>query len=277
MMGDKTNLTLNIKGDLINFDTPKVMGILNVTPDSFFSQSRTDSETLIRDRIKILLEEGVDIIDVGGCSTRPGFEAPLEEEEWQRVELGCRVAKELCPQIPLSVDTFRAGVAQKALEHWKVDIINDVSGGKDPYMWKVVADYKAGYVLTHNRDSGSVDYTDVTANVITELSWKLNELYRLGVGDVIIDPGFGFAKTLDQNFQLLADLEEFSYIGVPILVGFSRKSMIYKILGCTPEESLTGTIALNAVALAKGADILRVHDVKEAKETVKLISKLRHD
>lgn len=274
MKEERYPYTLNIKGHLMELDVPKVMGILNVTPDSFYSESRTFAETDIRKRIELMVNEGVDIIDVGGCSTRPGYKEPSEDEEWERVNMGCRLVRELAPSIPLSIDTFRSTVAKKAILHWNADIINDVSGGKDPEMFSVVAQHRLIYVLTHNREE-NVGYSDVTAEVITELSKKINELHRLGENDIVIDPGFGFAKTLEENFRLLDELEEFTKIGYPLLVGVSRKSMIYKTLDCTPEETLTGTIALDAISLIKGANILRVHDVKPAVETIKLYKKLK--
>ena len=271
-------LYVNIRGRLMDLGKPKVMGILNVTPDSFFAGSRTLFENEIRERVGRMVSEGADIIDVGGCSTRPGFEAPSAEEEWERVNLGCEIVKELAPELPLSIDTFRADVARKAIETWNADIINDVSGGKDPEMWPLVAEKQVAYVLTHNPETADhhgnlkTDHSgDITADVITDLSMGLNELHRLGVNDVIMDPGFGFGKTIEENFKLLRDLPEIVRIGAPVLVGVSRKSMIYKTLGVKPEESLTGTIALEAIAVEKGAHILRVHDVKEAKEIVGLV------
>ena len=255
---------------------PKVMGILNVTPDSFFQGSRCESEAAIRRRVIDMISAGADIIDIGGCSTRPGFEAPSAVEEWERVDKGCGLVKEVNPDLPISIDTFRASVAKKAIEKWKVDIINDISGGSDPEMWHLVADSRIVYVLTHNREKEPCKYDDVTAEVITELSRKLNELHGLGVNDIIIDPGFGFAKTIDQNFQLFEELEEISATGLPLLVGISRKSMIYNALGIEPADSLAGTVALDAIALEKGADILRVHDVAEAVQTVKLFTRLKY-
>lgn len=274
-MKGRAHNSINIKGYLIDLDSPKVMGILNVTPDSFFSGSRKEQESQVRERIERMVDEGVDIIDVGGCSTRPGFSAPDVEEEIRRLEKGCKAAREIASELPLSVDTFRVNVAEWAIKEFDADIINDVSGGEDPEMWPLMARERKVYVLTHNHKDGNTIYHDVTADVITELSKQINELHRLGVNDVIVDPGFGFVKTPDQNLRLLGELDEIARTGWPLLVGVSRKSMIFKTLGCTPEESLTGTIALNAVALEKGASILRVHDVKEAKETVKLIKKLR--
>lgn len=257
----------------MDLDIPKVMGILNITPDSFYSASRTPSEEQIRIRIKKMIDEGVDIIDIGGCSTRPGFTEPSPEEELERVLTGCRLIKELAPSIPLSLDTYRASVARQAIKEYGVDIINDVSGGRDSLMWEIAAENKVGYVLTHNPEIQQ--YHDVTAETITWMSKRVNELHRSGVNDVILDPGYGFAKTLEENFRLLDELDEIVKIGLPVLVGLSRKSMIYKTLGCTPEESLTGTIALDTVALLKGAHILRVHDVKQARETVTLFTQIK--
>ena len=267
-------LYLNISGFLMDLEVPKVMGILNITPDSFYSGSRVSERREIEERVKRMLEEGVDIIDIGGCSTRPGFSEPTEKEEAERVDMGCEVVREITPDIPLSVDTYRSSVALHSIEKWGIDIVNDISGGLDPEMWPMVADKKVAYVLTHNRQENN-GYKNVTAEVITELSKSVNELHRLGVNDVIVDPGFGFAKSLDENFKLLNDLDLIKEIGLPLLVGISRKSMIYKTLNLTPEESLVGTIALNSIALEKGCDILRVHDVKAAKETVKLFAKLK--
>lgn len=267
-------LTLNIRGHLINLKTPKVMGILNVTPDSFYSESRKTDESSIRERVVRMKNHGVDIIDVGGCSTRPGYAAPSPQQEWERVRLGCRIVREEAPQLPLSIDTFRAEVARLAIEDYEADIINDISGGKDPEMWHVIADNHIGYVLTHNESIPDKHFNDVSAEVITDLSKKVNELHRLGVNDVIIDPGFGFGKTVDENFTLLKNLEQFTFTGLPVLVGISRKSMVYNTLHCKPQEALNGTTALNAVALIKGANILRVHDVSEAVEAVRLLEKI---
>lgn len=252
---------------------PKVMGILNVTPDSFFSESCNFSEESIRKRVRQIISEGADIIDVGGCSTKPGSIPTSEKEELERVELGCKIVRDLNPEIPLSVDTFRSSVASMAIKQWNANIVNDVSGGEDPQMWDLVASAKVGYVLTHN-DSNKV-IGDITFNVVVDLSKKINDLHKLGISDIIVDPGFGFGKQLQDNFQILAELNEIKKIGLPVLVGLSRKSMIYKSLDKKPEDSLIGTVALDAIALEKGADILRVHDVKEAIETVKLFSLLK--
>lgn len=275
-MREKESSTINIKGHLINFDVPKVMGILNVTPDSFYSESRYVTENGVRKKVESMIKDGVDVIDVGGCSTRPGFILPSEKEEWDRVNLGCRVIKEIAPDLPLSVDTFRAEIAKKAINKWQVDIINDISGGIDPDMWETVAREKVVYVLTHNRMDGKDTYENVTAEVIKELSIKINQLHKLGVNDIIIDPGFGFSKNIDTNLYLFSHLNDIKRMGYPLLVGISRKSMVYKPLGIAPEEALSATIALNALALDKGTDILRVHDVKEANDTVKIYTRLKN-
>ena len=260
----------------MDLKVPKVMGILNVTPDSFYSESRTIREDDIRNRIREMISEGADIIDIGGCSTRPGFRKVTEEEEMERVNLGCRILREIAPDFPLSIDTFRSSVAKGSISKWNAGIINDISGGEDINMFNVVAQNRVAYVLTHNSEQHT-HYNDITADVITDLSKKVNELHRLGVTDVIIDPGFGFAKTIDENYSLLNELEEVAKMGLPLLVGISRKSMIYKTLECSPEESLVGTVALNTISLDKGANILRVHDVKPAVETIKLFKKLKEN
>lgn len=267
-------LSINISGYLMNLDIPKVMGILNVTPDSFYKDSASTSGEKLRERADKMIGEGAEIIDVGGCSTRPGYEAPDVEEEIRRVMLGCSVVREVSPSIALSVDTFRSEVMKAVADKYSVNIINDISGGEDPELWRFAAERKLAYVLTHNAEID--ENKDATAELITWLSKKANELHRLGVNDVIIDPGFGFGKTISQNFSIFEEIDEIKKMGLPVLVGISRKSMLYKTLGITPEESLAATVALDAIALEKGADILRVHDVKEAAQTVKLFATLKH-
>ncbi|MBD5298530.1 MAG: dihydropteroate synthase [Bacteroides sp.] len=274
------SMTLNIRGRLLDLSTPKVMGIVNVTPDSFYSGSRTAGRAEVRERILRLREEGADMLDFGGYSTRPGADPVTEDEEYSRLAIGLEAVKELWPEVPVSVDTFRASVARRCVEEWGADIINDVGGGTlDPEMWPTVAELRVAYVLMHMRGTPATmntltDYNDVTADVITDLSRKVYELRGLGVCDIIIDPGFGFAKTVDQNFRMLDELDEFCKMGMPVLAGLSRKSMIWRTLGITPEESLEGTIGLNAIALDRGASILRVHDVRPARQLVSLIGKL---
>lgn len=262
------------------------MGIVNVTPDSFYSGSRTysASQAATREEIRSVIErhreEGADILDFGGYSTRPGAADVTADEEYSRLATALEIVKEMWPEVPVSIDTFRASVARKCVLEWDADIINDVGGGTlDSDMWATVAELRVAYVLMHMRGTPSTmqtltDYADVTADVITDLSRKAYELRRLGVCDIIIDPGFGFAKTLEQNFKMLDELKEFCRMGMPVLAGLSRKSMIWRTLGVTPEESLEGTIGLNAIALDRGANILRVHDVKAARQLVSLIGRL---
>ena len=265
----------------MDFATPKVMAIINVTPDSFFSGSRMQTAADITSRVRQVREEGADILDIGGYSSRPGADEVSPDEEYSRLARGLEVVHREWPEAVVSIDTFRSDVARRCIEEWGADIVNDISGGTlDPEMWAMVGELKPVYVLMHMRGNPSnmqslTDYDDVTAEVITDLSRKCYELRGLGVNDIIIDPGFGFAKTVSQNFQLLNELVEFCKMGMPVLAGLSRKSMIWKTLGVTPEESLAGTIALNAIALDRGANILRVHDVKAAAQTVKLSLELR--
>ena len=276
-------MTLNIRGELMDLSIPKVMGIVNVTPDSFYSGSRTQSVFEIRGRIEQMIADGVDILDLGGYSSRPGADNVSGDEEYDRLARGLEVVKEAAPWIPVSIDTFRASVARRCVEEWNVDIINDIGGGTlDPEIQETVADLHVAYVLMHMRGTPSTmqsltDYQDVTAEVITDLSKKVYHLRGLGVNDIIIDPGFGFAKTVAQNFQMLNELGEFCKMGMPVLVGISRKTMIWKTLGVTPEEALDGTVALDAIAIDRGANIIRVHDVRPAVQTVKLLSQLSKD
>lgn len=267
--------TLNIRSRLVEFTRPAVMGILNVTPDSFYSESRCVSDAQIKNRVSKLLESGADMIDIGGYSSRPGADDVSVEEETARVVKGVALTREISPDAIISVDTFRASVARKAIEAG-ADIINDISGGNlDSDMFATVAALKVPYILMHTRGtpqtmSGLTDYDDVTADVIAELSEKVNRLSLMGVNDVIIDPGFGFGKTVEQNYELLRGLSALHCFQRPLLVGVSRKSMIYKPLGLTPAESLNGTTVINTLSLAQGASILRVHDAAQAVEAVKI-------
>ncbi|MCM1074786.1 MAG: dihydropteroate synthase [Ruminococcus sp.] len=259
------------------------MGIVNVTPDSFFAQSRVNTDEALTRRVNELREQGASAIDVGGYSTRPGAAEVSEEEEWRRVAVALEVIHRVWPEAVVSIDTFRAYVAERALAGGGADIINDISGGDlDERMFQTVADAGAAYVLMHTRGTPATmqsltDYHDVTAEVISDLAFKAARLHSMGVKDVIIDPGFGFAKTLDQNYELMSRLPDFKALECPILVGVSRKSMITKLLNITPDEALTGTTVLNTYALLNGADILRVHDVREAVQAVQLIQKLKDD
>lgn len=275
------DMTINIKGQLYDFRTPWIMGILNVTPDSFFSISRMQSEDAILRQVTKMMDEGADIIDVGGYSSRPGAEDVTSEEEYSRIALALNIIRKNYPGAIISIDTFRASVAQRAVEEFEADIINDISGGDlDANMWATIAQLQIPYVIMHMRGTPQTmqsitKYDDIVADIIKSLAFKVAELHKLGVNDVIIDPGFGFAKTLDDNYALLAELKELKRIDVPMLVGISRKSMIYKALSCTPDDALNGTTVLNTIALLGGADILRVHDVREAKEAVKLVQLMK--
>lgn len=274
------NLFINVGGNLMDFRSPKVMGIVNVTPDSFYGGSRVETAEAVRRRVAEMRSDGADIIDIGGFSSRPGASDVSPEEEYNRLAGGLEAVRIEWPEAIVSVDTFRAEVARRCVEEWNVAIVNDIGGGTlDPDMWNTVAELGVTYVLMHMRGTpatmtGLTDYGDVTAEVLSDLAFKLAELREAGVADVIIDPGFGFAKTVEQNYRLLADLREFRVLGAPLLAGLSRKTMIWKTLGVTADEARDGTIALDTVALMNGADILRVHDVRPAAETIKLLEQL---
>ena len=263
----------------MEMDKAKVMGILNVTSDSFYGGCRVLDAADIAARVRQIRDEGADMIDIGACSTRPGSEPVDAATEWQRLQQAIAITRREWPEAVISVDTFRADVAKKCVEAG-ADIINDISGGQDPEMFDVVAELRVPYVLTHMRGTPATmntlcDYNDVTADVLTEMAYRIRDLRERGVCDIIVDPGFGFAKTAEQNYELMAHLEEFGKMGLPVLVGISRKSMIWRPLGITPAEALPGTIALNTVALMKGADILRVHDVAAAVQTVEVALRLK--
>lgn len=270
--------TLTIKGEKRAIVKPWVMGILNVTPDSFYSGSRMGvDEMCIGERVEEILKEGGDIIDIGAYSTRPNADDISPEEEYSRLKIGLNVIKNIDANAIVSVDTFRADVARRCVEEFGVDIVNDVSGGTlDDEMFATVANLKVPYILMHMRGTPATmqqltEYNDVTRDVIDDLHKKKCALNDLGIDDVIIDPGFGFSKTVEQNFEMLNRLEDFKQLDAPLLVGVSRKSMIFRTLGCTPVESLNGTTVINTISLLKGAHILRVHDVKEAVEVCKLV------
>lgn len=261
---------------LLDLTSPVVMGILNVTPDSFFAGSRAETADAVAVRTYQMLSEGAAIIDVGAYSTRPGASEVSPDEELRRLCPALEVVRSKFPQAVVSIDTFRAEVAREVAAQFGAVIVNDISGGQlDEKMLETVAELSLPYVLMHTRGTPQTmqqqtSYGDVVGEVVRYLSEKVNVLHSAGVCDVIIDPGFGFAKTVEQNFELLSRLEEFSIFELPLLVGFSRKSMVCQTLSVTPAEALNGTTALNTLALAKGADILRVHDVKAAAEAVKL-------
>jgi len=272
--------TINLRGELVDISQPLVMGILNVTPDSFFDGGRYETEKAILDRCIRIISEGGKIIDVGAYSSRPGAGDVSQEEEWRRIENALRLIRKEFPDVWLSLDTFRADIARRAVEEFDVDIINDIYGGNaDAGMFQTIGELKVPYILMHMQGTPATmqndpRYVDVIADISLFFSGKVNELRSFGVNDIILDPGFGFGKTIGHNYELLNRLEEFKLHELPICVGISRKSMIYKFLGIAPDDSLNGTTVLNTIALQKGANILRVHDVKEAVESIKLVGKL---
>ncbi len=275
-MKTATPIYINVKGQLIDLSTPHVMGILNLTPDSFYAGSRTQSEEQITARVKQIIDEGGSMIDVGAYSSRPDGVDITPIEEIRRLDHGLEIINKHFPNIMTSVDTFRAEVAEHCVKQHGVGIINDISGGElDSNMFETVAQLQVPYIMMHMRGTPQTMtqhtcYECFVKDVFMYFASKVDKLKQLGVNDIILDPGFGFAKTLDQNYELMAHLEEFKIFELPLLVGISRKSMIYKLFETTPAEALNGTTSLNTIALSKGAHILRVHDVKEAVETVKI-------
>ena len=274
-----SNRSINCKGKLLSFSQPLVMGILNITPNSFFDGGQHNSMQNAVTQTKKMLDDGADIIDIGGYSSQPNADFVTEEMEIDRLIPVIEVMVKTFPDIIISVDTFRAAVAEKAIEHGAA-IINDISGGTlDENMFDVVGKHQVPYILMHMRGTPQnmqqfVDYDDLVSDIIYYFSERLEKAYQAGIKDVIIDPGFGlFSKTLAQNYELLSKLNMFQHLDVPILAGVSRKSMIYNLLSISPKEALNGTAVLNTLALTKGADILRVHDVKEAIECVKIVNK----
>ncbi len=273
--------SLNLKGRLVTIDRPWVMGIINITPDSFYSGSRVVDERTLIERVGRMLDDGADVLDVGACSTRPGSEQVDAQGEMARLDWALNAIRREFPDVILSVDTYRADVARRCVEEWGADIINDISAGMlDPEMFATVARLRVPYVLMHMRGtpetmSSLTDYQNVAAEVLEWMARRIDELHQMGVADIIADPGFGFAKTLEQNYELLARLEAFHVLDAPLLVGVSRKRMIYTPLQCTADEALNGTTVINTIALQQGAHFLRVHDVKAAVEAVKLTTLLR--
>ena len=275
------NYTINANGQLIDLGTPQVMGILNVTPDSFYSGSRNQTETEIAERVEQILAEGGQMIDIGAYSSRPNADDVSTKEEMERLRRGLRILREKAPDAIVSVDTFRADVAKMCVEEYGVQIVNDISGGElDKEMFPTVARLGVPYVLMHMKGTPQTmqeapHYDDLMKEVLLYFAEKIQQLRDLGQKDIILDPGFGFAKTLEHNYELLSHLEALQIFELPILVGVSRKSMIYKLLGTTAQEALNGTTVLNTICLMKGcANILRVHDVKECVEAVNIYQQL---
>ena len=267
--------TINVRGRLVDLSQPKVMGILNVTPDSFYSGSRKQTEQEIAARANQIVEEGGAFIDVGAFSTRPGATEVDETEEARRLKWALDIVRREQPDVPLSVDTYRPSVARRCIEEWGADIINDVSEGgltgivntpihESGSMFELVGELKVPYIL--------MSVKPTLREMLLAFASEVQQLRDLGAKDIILDPGYGFGKTLEQNYQIMAEAERLLVLELPVLAGISRKSMIYKLTGGTPETSLCGTVALNTVSLMKGAGILRVHDVKEAVDTVRMVS-----
>ncbi|MBI1770222.1 MAG: dihydropteroate synthase [Bacteroidetes bacterium] len=273
------NKTLNLRGKLIDLSQPRVMGILNVTPDSFYDGNKFNGEMEILNQVEKMLKEGADFIDVGGCSSRPGAEEISLDEELNRLIPAIKSIVKNFPEAIISVDTFRSSVVKEAVEVGAA-MVNDISGGAlDEKMFSTIAALKVPYILMHMRGTPQTmtqqtTYDNLIKDVVDYFHSKIFQLQTLGVKDIVIDPGFGFAKTAEQNFEILNELSQFQILGKPILVGLSRKSTIWKTLKTNPEEALNGTTVLNTVALLNGASILRVHDVREAKETITLLQQM---
>jgi dihydropteroate synthase len=277
-----TNKTLNVQGKLMDLSVPKIMGILNITPDSFYEGSRATEPVAILKQVEKMISEGADFIDLGGYSSRPGAIDISQEEELRRVLPAIRSIYKEFPNTVIAIDTFRSDVAKQAVING-ARMVNDISAGElDTNMIETIAALKVPYIAMHLRGTPQTmtlhtNYENLVKEVTDYFHKKVDQLHRSGLKDIIIDPGFGFAKTIDQNFELLHHLDYLQLLKKPVLVGLSRKSMIWRTLSITPEQALNGTTALHAIALLKGASILRVHDVKEAVETVKLIQKLDHN
>ncbi len=272
--------TINCKGNLIDLSTPKVMGVINLTPDSFYDGGKLTSEKEILLQANKMLQEGATFLDLGAYSSRPGAKFVSEKEEIHRLLPVIKILLNEFPETLLSIDTFRSNVANESI-YAGASLINDISAGTlDDHMFKIIAQHQVPYVMMHMRGTPetmmqNTDYTDLTKEVIYYFSERIAKARSFGINDLIADPGFGFSKTLDQNYELFNDLELFSYLNVPLLIGISRKSMIQKKIKTTAADSLNGTTALHAIAIQKGASILRVHDVKESFETINLLQNLK--
>ena len=276
----RTNsLQLNLNHNLVDLSTPIVMGIVNVTPDSFYAGNRFVTHKAILKGVETMMLDGVGMIDIGGYSTRPSAEVITQNEEISRLSEGLEIILKRFPDVTISVDTFRSGVARHVVENYGVAMINDISGGTlDGLMFETIAELKVAYVLMHMRGTpqtmqNDIHYEDVVSEVLHFLQKRLTQLHLLGVNDVVVDPGFGFAKTVEQNYKLLNKLEYFKQLNVPLLAGLSRKSMLTKVLGIDATGALNATTAANMLALVGGASILRVHDVKEAVQTISIYNK----
>lgn len=272
---------INVNGSLLDLSVPCVMGILNITPDSFYAGSRMQTEAEIAARAQQIVNEGAGIIDIGAYSSRPNAENVSPREEMERLRMGLEILRKTQPGAVISVDTFRADVARMCVEEYGVAIINDIAAGEmDTDMFRTVAELNVPYIMMHMQGTPQnmqqhPHYDNLLKEVFLFFAQKVQQLRDLGMKDIILDPGFGFGKTVEHNYELLANLEEFRVFELPLLVGVSRKSMIYRLLGNTPQDALNGTTVLDTICLLKGADILRVHDVREAVETVKIVEAMR--
>ena len=271
-------MTLNVRGRLLDLSVPVVMGIVNVTPDSFFGGSRSVAADDLIARVGQLLVEGAAIIDIGAVSTRPDAAPVSESEEMRRLDAALSVVRHHFPQAIISIDTFRAEVARRCIEEFGVDIINDISGGADPDIYNIVSCARVPYILMHGATGlgpatiPAADTPDIVPDMLRFFAQRIEQLHDMGVADVIIDPGFGFGKTLGDNYTVLRRLADFHVLGAPLLVGLSRKSMIWRVLQTTPDEALNGTTVLNTLAMMNGADFLRVHNVKNAVDLKKTLN-----
>lgn len=272
---------INVNGKLMDFSSPKVMGILNVTPDSFFAQSRKQTSKEIIERVKQIIDEGASIVDLGAYSSRQNADDVSPKEEMNRLRIALEIIRNEFSDIVVSIDTFRADVARMCVEEYNADIINDIAAGEmDKEMFPTIASLGVPYIIMHMKGTpqnmqDTPKYDNELKEVLYYFSEKVQKLRDLGVKDIIIDPGFGFAKTIEHNYELLNHMEEFQIFDLPILVGVSRKSMIYNLLGTTPQEALNGTTVIDTIALMKGANILRVHDVRQAVENVRIFEKMQ--
>jgi dihydropteroate synthase len=273
--------TINCSGRLTDLSVPVVMGIINITPDSFYGGSRSQNEDEIVKKTEKHLSEGAAIIDIGACSSRPGAENITENEEKERLDRALKIIKKRFSDAVISIDTFRSSIVSWCFQEYGINLINDISAGNmDKNMFSTIASINIPYIMMHMQGAPQnmqqqPSYVNVVNDIIGFFSEKVRQLNLLGVNDIIIDPGFGFGKTIDHNYELMNQLDAFSVFGLPLLAGVSRKSMIYKFLGNKPEEALNGTTVLNTIALLKGASILRVHDVKEAVETIRIVQKMK--
>lgn len=259
--------TIQVNGKLLSLSKPVVMGILNATPDSFYAGSRAQTEEAVMARTRQMIDEGAEIIDVGACSTRPGGDVATEQQEMQRLRVALTAVRKVAPEAVVSIDTFRSAVARMAIDEFGAGIINDVSEGEDPAMFPLVAEKGVAYILMSVKSN--------LHDMFLSMAQKVQMLRDMGQKDIILDPGFGFGKTMEENYALLDEMDKMQVMGLPLLVGISRKRMIHQILSITPDESQNGTTVLNSIALMKGASILRVHDVKEAVQAVKLFNHLK--